>query len=323
LSGSCSQFGVANNSPTEIQDLQNAIVQVASESGIDARYILAVVLQESSGCVRAPTTNYGVRNPGLMQSHNGAGTCNDQGQVLNPCPSSQILQMVRDGVQGTASGDGLAQLLAQAPGNSNSKYYAAARMYNSGSIASTGVLEQGIATHCYASNIANRLLGWINAKSTCTLDGATAAAASPVSEAETDFGTVVSETTPSASPSLISYPTATVVAVLPDEIHEEVAVPSPVAKATPALPSPMPTVETTSKDSTAEAAPVAALSSKRAPGVTESCAKYYRIESGDVCDSVASKNGVSFAVMRTLNTDLDASCSNLWLGYDYCVQALS
>ena len=59
--------------------------------------------------MRAPTSNAGVRNPGLMQSHNGGGSCNDEGKVSEPCPKSEIEEMIRDGVQGTADGDGLVQ----------------------------------------------------------------------------------------------------------------------------------------------------------------------------------------------------------------------
>ena len=55
----------------------------ADATGVDHRFILAVIMQESGGCVRAPTTNYGVRNPGLMQDHNGSGTCNENGNVQN------------------------------------------------------------------------------------------------------------------------------------------------------------------------------------------------------------------------------------------------
>lgn len=43
-------------------------------------------MQESGGCVRAPTTNWGVRNPGLMQDHNGVGTRNDNNEVQNSLP---------------------------------------------------------------------------------------------------------------------------------------------------------------------------------------------------------------------------------------------
>ncbi|EMC91759.1 hypothetical protein BAUCODRAFT_49760, partial [Baudoinia panamericana UAMH 10762] len=169
ISISCTQFGEPNNSDQESADVKSAIQSVSSASGVDERFILAVVMQESKGCVRAPTTNWGVRNPGLMQDHDGSGTCNDAGTVQNPCPSSEITQMITDGTEGTAAGDGLVQTLSEANASDVSKYYKAARIYNSGSIASSGLLQDGIATHCYASDIANRLTGWVNAATTCTL----------------------------------------------------------------------------------------------------------------------------------------------------------
>jgi len=126
-------------------------------------------MQESKGCVRAPTTNYGVTNPGLMQSHDGTGSCNNGG-VQDPCPQSEITQMITDGTTGTSSGDGLEQTMSQAGSDDVSKYYKAARIYNSGSVASSGNLNDGIATHCYASDIANRLTGWVKAETLCNLD---------------------------------------------------------------------------------------------------------------------------------------------------------
>lgn len=55
ISISCTQFGEPNNSDQESADLKTAIQSVASSSSIDQRFILAVVMQESKGCVRAPT----------------------------------------------------------------------------------------------------------------------------------------------------------------------------------------------------------------------------------------------------------------------------
>lgn len=52
-------------------------------------------------------------------------------------------------------------------------YYRAARLYNSGAIDPSGDLGKGSATHCYASDIANRLVGWTDSQSQCTLDGST------------------------------------------------------------------------------------------------------------------------------------------------------
>ena len=167
---SCTQFGQANNSPQEVGDIYNAIEATAQATGVDHRFILAIIMQESKGCVRVPTTNYGVRNPGLMQDHDGTGTCNEGG-VQDPCPTSEIYQMVSDGTAGTAAGDGLAATINQSGASDVSAFYKAARTYNSGSIDPSGNLGAGIATHCYASDIANRLTGWVFAPTSCTLDG--------------------------------------------------------------------------------------------------------------------------------------------------------
>lgn len=103
---SCSAFRdhygnpVPNNSAEEIGAIYNAIQQVAQETKVDHRFILAVMPQESGGCVRAPTTNWGVRNPGLMQDHDGAATCNSDippYTVQNPCPQQTITEMIREG----------------------------------------------------------------------------------------------------------------------------------------------------------------------------------------------------------------------------------
>ena len=72
---------------------------------------------------------------------------------------------------GTSSGDGLSQILNRLGGPSAAaqSFYKTARIYNSGSIAASGKLEDGIATHCYASDVANRLLGWAFAPHGCNL----------------------------------------------------------------------------------------------------------------------------------------------------------
>lgn len=165
ISVSCTQFGKANNSPQESDDLKSAIQSVASSSGVDSRFILAITLQESNGCVRVPTTNFGVTNPGLMQSHDGSHSCAD----TNPCPSDEITGMIQDGTTGTSSGDGLQQLIAQTGASDVSKFYKAAVLYNSGSIPASGLLQDGTATPCYATDIANRLIGWSQGPSSCSL----------------------------------------------------------------------------------------------------------------------------------------------------------
>lgn len=65
---SCGQYSVGNDNGSEVGAIYDSIQTVASETKLDHRFILAVIIQESGGCVRAPTSNYGVRNPGIMQS---------------------------------------------------------------------------------------------------------------------------------------------------------------------------------------------------------------------------------------------------------------
>lgn len=93
-------YNVTNNSEKEITDLYNAIKTVAHETRVDHRFILAAVMQETKGCVRAKVTVSpdGIRNPGLLQSFKGTHSCNDgSGKVSDPCSQSQILGMIRDG----------------------------------------------------------------------------------------------------------------------------------------------------------------------------------------------------------------------------------
>lgn len=75
--------------------------------------------------------------------------------------------MLVDGAQGTEHGKGLVQYL-DLFGNA----YAAARGYNSGAVAPSGDLSDAIgATSCYASDVANRLLGWVKAPTKCASEG--------------------------------------------------------------------------------------------------------------------------------------------------------
>lgn len=181
MKASCAQWGVPDDSDTEVAEMKAAISDIASASGVDARFILAIIMQESTGCVRVITTQYSVFNPGLMQSHNGTGTCNTNnaplgipgiagtGVVQTPCPESEIRQMITDGTEGTSSGDGLKQCLQEQGHTDVSRFYRAARQYNGGSIDPSGDLGKGCCTLCYASDIANRLTGWVKGARSCNL----------------------------------------------------------------------------------------------------------------------------------------------------------
>jgi hypothetical protein len=160
---------VVQNKPKEIEDIKAAIQEVGKESGIDERYILAVVLQESNGCVRVKTTfspGDNIPNPGLMQCHNGKFNCNDVGD--GDCTTEQIKGMVKEGTEGTDKGDGLKQLMVKAKELHKAEEmamqaYVAMRLYNSGenSLKDSDDLSEGGATSSYASDIANRLTGHV------------------------------------------------------------------------------------------------------------------------------------------------------------------
>ena len=176
ITNSCTNLGTPPNNTLEENDaIRSSILYIAATTAVDARFILAIMIQESKGCVRVITTFGSVSNPGLMQSHDGNGTCNVDGVVTIPCPEEEIYGMIEDGAGGTESGDGLAGMLGitaemEGDGELSQVYYRAARMYNSGSIAADLNLGNGGSTHCYVSDIANRLTGWVYAPSTCPLD---------------------------------------------------------------------------------------------------------------------------------------------------------
>lgn len=166
-----------NNSPTELQEMHDAIQQVSGEAQVDPRFILAIILQESNGCVRVHTTgniNSNIFNPGLMQDHSGPNACNnaDNTAQVSPCPQATILGMIRDGTSGTSEGDGLAQCInkgySQWPESSNDidstqSFFRAARLYNSGQITDINNLNAAPAgtTSSYVADVANRLTGWL------------------------------------------------------------------------------------------------------------------------------------------------------------------
>lgn len=84
-----------------------------------------------------------------MQSHNGV--------EFNPNdPAGSILQMIRDGTEGTKDGPGLKQLHAQ-----YGDYYSAFRAYNSGSVNANDLNDPVGATNTYVQSAANRLMGHV------------------------------------------------------------------------------------------------------------------------------------------------------------------
>ena len=168
------------DSGPEQGEIYNAIVRVSQEAKVDARLILAVIMQEvpfpsssspptpsytvlipsqSSANVRVQCTNNGIQNSGLMQAYTGSVSYDPNNMAAS------ILQMVRDGTQGTASGPGYVQWISQNSqtmyaGDTEGNVYQAARGYNSGQINFADLSDPKGATGSYVSDLANRLQGW-------------------------------------------------------------------------------------------------------------------------------------------------------------------
>lgn len=153
---------ICDNTAAETGWLLGAIHQVSASTGVDPRFILAIIIEESRGCVRVQSTSLAVQNPGLMQSHEGQGSCSDP-VVQRPCPYNEIQQMISDGTASNDAGVDLKDLINATGRTDVSRFYMAARMYNSGprSIPEDHDLSSPGANPCYAADIANRLLGYV------------------------------------------------------------------------------------------------------------------------------------------------------------------
>ena len=339
-----------NADPTteeEAKHIQNAIKKVSKSSGVDASFILAIIMQESKGCVRVKTTANGVTNPGLMQSHNGEASCNKDGNPTNPCPQETIEKMISEGTEGPG---GLKACMSQEGGSGAPSYYKAARCYNSGKVASSGNLGQGIATHCYVSDVANRLLGWNTGETKCsegligTLTGGspwTGGGGGGGGGSGGSSGGSSSEPAPSATSSAAPAPASsqpapgpTSSAPTPAEPSVSLSAPSVPAQTAPAVPTQTadaaPTQSGVSTSTISVVRPSATSSAAASatpsgapvyPHAVSSCQKYDTIEAGDFCIKVDKEYGISLSNLRSWNPGLDESCTNLWKGYQYCVKA--
>lgn len=77
--------------------------------------------------------------------------------------------MITDGV-GITTSDGLMQTVKRSGVTSVKKYYRGAVLYNSGVLPEDLNLGKGRSNPCYASDIANRLMGWVGDSSPCNRD---------------------------------------------------------------------------------------------------------------------------------------------------------
>lgn len=157
LQESCANLGYSpNNNDQQNGWIHDAIVQVGTDAAVDPRFILAIVMQESLGCLAAGTTQNGVTNPGLMQSHNGSHWVGNSASAADQ--QASIVQMIRDGTQGTQYGNGLVQEI-----NEWGDVFTAARGYNSGDggVTTSNLNAGNGATPSYVESVSNRLTGWV------------------------------------------------------------------------------------------------------------------------------------------------------------------
>ncbi|KAF1975518.1 hypothetical protein BU23DRAFT_503470 [Bimuria novae-zelandiae CBS 107.79] len=149
----------ANGGNQYNDDIKSAILEVADGSKVDARLILAIIMQESSGNVSIQCTEGNAC--GLMQ-HRGSV------QFDSSQPKTSIKAMIEDGVYGTLSVPGF---LSYFNGDSsdltwvntqliNGNPYAAAHVYNTGHIDSENLSTDNGQSNYYAHDILSRLQGW-------------------------------------------------------------------------------------------------------------------------------------------------------------------
>lgn len=241
------------------------------------------MMQESKGCVRVPTTRWSHDNPGLMQSAQGKGTCNPDGNPLSPCKADTIRLMIHDGTDGDGLETTLTQCVADAGTTDDSKWYKAARLYNAGRITDNNL---GIGpTPCYASDIANRLTSPFN-WSPC--DNAVIGTLSSAQGTVANTNNVPDDATPTTTTTTTTTTTAAAYSTAPTPTSGVFAEVPQIAPAKPDL---------------------------IIDGAATGCTNYYTPQSGDTCASAP----IAFAKLRELNSQLNSECTNLWAGYAYCI----
>ncbi|PKX91504.1 uncharacterized protein P174DRAFT_462047 [Aspergillus novofumigatus IBT 16806] len=59
------------------------------------------------------------------------------------------------------------------------------------------------------------------------------------------------------------------------------------------------------------------------PGIIDNYNSFYKISSGNQCDTIAKAHSISIAQLRSWNSEINNNCSNLWLDYYICIHVPS
>ncbi|KAK3395115.1 LysM domain-containing protein [Podospora didyma] len=57
------------------------------------------------------------------------------------------------------------------------------------------------------------------------------------------------------------------------------------------------------------------------PNIVSTCRRYYQVNAGDSCYAIQQANGITLDQIRRWNPEVNAGCTNLWLGYYICIGA--
>ncbi|KAJ5976027.1 hypothetical protein N7481_009734 [Penicillium waksmanii] len=79
------------------------------------------------------------------------------------------------------------------------------------------------------------------------------------------------------------------------------------------------TITTTSSTTKAATTTTSTQYEPAVPGLPSNCDGFHLIASGDQCDAIEAKYGITDAQFKEWNPSIDSNCSNLWLGYYVCV----
>ena len=87
----------------------------------------------------------------------------------------------------------------------------------------------------------------------------------------------------------------------------------------PGVPYIAPNVSTLAPSTAASTAPI---STDVAEGTVTNCGRYYEVVTGDYCNLITIKFGISLVDFVFLNPRLNENCTNLFADESYCVQAV-
>ncbi|KAF3392823.1 LysM domain-containing protein [Penicillium rolfsii] len=79
------------------------------------------------------------------------------------------------------------------------------------------------------------------------------------------------------------------------------------------------TTAISTKTTTSSATESSASALPTQPGLVANCDKFHEVASGDQCDTIEARYGITHNQFSSWNPYIDSGCSNLWLGYYVCV----